>query len=259
VVINLERTLGLYHEETIQKVFLSVRPLMKAFNVYYGSAHFLVTAGVLAWLFVRHPDRYPRWRWTLACTTLLGLVGFLSFPLMPPRLISPSFDMGAYVDTLHTIGGLWNFEDGAIAKLSNQYAAMPSLHFAWSLWCCLGLWPHLRRSRSRALAVLHPTITLVAIVATANHYWLDALGGAVALLGGWLLGGVLLTRAIDHLGGNLRSADETAPVPASAVVTAAEPAESPAPTSSPALGFAGPVAPASDDASPGPSISPGLV
>jgi len=123
---------------------------------------------------------------------------------MPPRLISSAFDVGAYVDTLHTIGGLWNFEDGAIAKLSNQYAAMPSLHFAWSLWCCLALWPRLRTRWTRVLFVLHPVITLVAIIATANHYWLDALAGAFALLGGWLLGGVLCTRAIDRVAASPR-------------------------------------------------------
>ena len=204
VVIKLERAIGLYHEESIQRLFLGVRPLVKALNVYYGSAHFLVTAGVLAWLFVRHPDRYPRWRWSLACTTLLGLIGFVAFPLMPPRLISPAFGVGAYVDTLHTIGGLWNFEDGAIAKLSNQYAAMPSLHFAWSLWCCLALWPTLRTRWTRTLLVLHPAITLVAIIATANHYWLDALAGAVALLGGWLLGGLLCTWAIGRVAASPR-------------------------------------------------------
>ena len=195
VVIKLERALGLYHEESIQKLFLTVRPLVKALNVYYGTAHFVVTAGVLMWLFVRHPYRYPRWRWSLACTTLLALVGFVAFPLMPPRLISPEFGMGSYQDTLHTIGGLWNFEDGAIAKLSNQYAAMPSLHFAWSLWVCLALWPRLRSSWGRALAVAHPVVTLVAIIATANHYWIDAAAGALTLLGGWLLGGLLCTWA----------------------------------------------------------------
>ncbi|MEO5680832.1 MAG: phosphatase PAP2 family protein, partial [Acidimicrobiales bacterium] len=174
VVIHLERLVGLYQEETIQRLFLTVRPVMKGFNVYYGTAHFIVTAGVLAWLYLRQPDRYARWRWALAVTTLLGLVGFVAFPVMPPRLISPAFGMGSYVDTLHTIGGLWNFEDGAIAKLSNQYAAMPSLHFAWSLWCCLALWPRLRSRWARTLAVAHPVITLTAIIATANHFWLDA-------------------------------------------------------------------------------------
>jgi len=196
VVIHLEQALGLYQEGSIQGLFLHSRALVTALDVYYGTAHFLGTAAVLAWLFLRHPDRYARWRWTLACTTLVALLGFLAFPVMPPRLITPGFGMGSYVDTLHTIGGLWNFEDGTIARLSNQYAAMPSLHFAWSLWCCLALWPRLRDGWARTLAVAHPSITLVAIVATANHYWLDAAGGAAALLVGWLLGGVVATRAV---------------------------------------------------------------
>ena len=237
VVIKLERAVGLYHEESIQRLFLGVRPVMKAFNVYYGSAHFLVTAGVLAWLFVRHPDRYPRWRWSLACTTLIGLIGFLAFPLMPPRLISPAFGVGAYVDTLHTIGGLWNFEEGAIAKLSNQYAAMPSLHFAWSLWCCLALWPRLRARWTRVLLVLHPAITLVAIIATANHYWLDALAGALALLGGWLLGGVLCTRAIGRVAAIPRI--RRAPTTTTALATTA-PATTAVTTAAAAAGDQGP-------------------
>ena len=207
VVIKLEQSLGLYHEESIQKLFLMARPLVKALNVYYGTAHFVVTAGVLMWLFVRHPSRYTRWRWSLACTTLLGLVGFVAFPLMPPRLISPEFGMGSYQDTLHTIGGLWNFEDSAVAKLSNQYAAMPSLHFAWSLWVCLALWPLLRSSWGKALAVGHPVITLVAIIATANHYWIDAAAGALTLLGGWLLGGLLCTWAVGRVVTRPRAAD----------------------------------------------------
>jgi len=198
VVMRLERALGLYREETVQRLFLHARPLVATLNVYYGSAHFLVTAGVLMWLFVRHPERYVRWRWALFATTLVALVGFLTFPVMPPRLITSTFAVGSYVDTLHTIGGLWNFEDGAIAKLSNQYAAMPSLHFAWSLWCCLAAWPLLRRSWTRALAVAHPAITLVAVVATANHYWLDAVGGAGAVLFGCVVGRMMASRGVDR-------------------------------------------------------------
>jgi len=133
---------------------------------------------VLTWLFVRHPARYVRWRSSLFGTTIVALVGFLAFPVMPPRLITSKFASGAYVDTLRTIGGLWNFEDGTIAKLSNQYAAMPSLHFAWSLWCCLAVWPLLRTRWARALAVAHPTLTLIAIVATASSSaWMSS-GGA---------------------------------------------------------------------------------
>ena len=202
-VVHLERAVGLYHEETIQKLALHSWALVKGLNVYYGTAHFIVTAGVLIWLFARHPARYRTCRWWLGATTALALVGFVAFPVMPPRLITSEFHMGGFVDTLHTIGGLWNFESGPIAKLSNQYAAMPSLHFVWSLWCCLALWPLLQHRWSRALAAAHPCITLLAIVATANHYWLDAAGGAFVLGCGYLVG-----RALTRWSAGRRLADE---------------------------------------------------
>jgi len=66
-------------------------------------------------------------------------------------------------------------------KISNQYAAMPSLHFGWSSFCCLVFLPACRRWWTKALAVAYPLLTLFAIVVTANHYFLDAVGGAVAL------------------------------------------------------------------------------
>jgi hypothetical protein len=168
---------------------------MKVLNIYYGTAHFFVTSGVMVYLYLRHADRYVRWRWILGTTTLLALIGFVTFPVMPPRLITSDFGQYGFVDTLHTIGGLWSFESGPIAKLSNQYAAMPSLHFAWSVWCTLALWPRLRHRWSRALAVAHPTITGIGIVATANHFWLDALGGLVVLGVGYVLGSIMASRA----------------------------------------------------------------
>jgi membrane-associated phospholipid phosphatase len=72
--------------------------------------------------------------------------------------------------------------------VSNQYAAMPSLHFAWSTWCALVLVPTVRRTWVRILAACYPVLTVFAIVVTANHYWLDAAGGAVILSLGSLAG-----------------------------------------------------------------------
>ena len=72
--------------------------------------------------------------------------------------------------------------------VSNQYAAMPSLHVAWSLWCACVLVPRLRHGWAKALAVLYPVVTLLAVVVTANHYFLDAVGGAVVLAVGFLIG-----------------------------------------------------------------------
>ncbi len=228
-LLRLEHHIGLGWERPVQRVFLHAEPLVKGLNIFYGSAHFIVTVGVLVWLFFRQSHRYRMWRWALATTTLLALIGFTAFPLMPPRLLPveeraqalvathPGLGHDAasrqalvevrggtyrsakypYDDTLETIGGLWNFESGAIAKLSNQYAAMPSLHFAWSMWCACALVPGLRRRGAKALAIAHPVLTGTAIVATANHYVLDAVAGAATLAIGI---------ALAHLfvGGHLR-------------------------------------------------------
>jgi hypothetical protein len=150
----------------------------------------------LVYMFRRMSGRYPLWRNTLAFTTGLALVGFAFYPLMPPRLLPAGY---GFVDTLKDLGGLWSFDSGPVAKVSNQYAAMPSLHFAWSSWCTFVLYPALRRPWAKGLAVAYPFITLFAIVVTANHYWLDAAGGALTLTLGFLLGRAL-TRFLARRG-----------------------------------------------------------
>jgi membrane-associated phospholipid phosphatase len=177
-VIGFERFVGLYHEETLQEWFLDSRWFIQFWNLFYGTFHFVVTAGCVIWLFRRFPHQYVRWRTTLACTTALALFGFALYPLMPPRLLPGSY---SFVDTLRDYGGLWSFDSGAMQKVSNQYAAMPSLHFAWSTWCALVIVPRARRWWVKALAAAYPAATVFAIIVTGNHYWLDALGGAVIL------------------------------------------------------------------------------
>lgn len=183
-IIDMERALGLFQEHRIQSWFLDDRWFIQFWNVFYGTAHFVVTAAALVFMFRTLKGRYPLWRNTLACTTALALIGFATFPLMPPRLL----DAYGFVDTLVHYGGLWSFDSGAMQKISNQYAAMPSLHFAWSAWSALVLLQLLRARWARWLAISYPFLTLFAIVVTANHYWLDAVGGAVVLAAGYGLG-----------------------------------------------------------------------
>jgi hypothetical protein len=102
---------------------------------------------------------------------------------MPPRLLPASY---GFVDTLAQVGGLWSFDSGTMKAVSNQYAAMPSMHAGWSLWCVLVLWPITEgRPWAKPLLVAYPLATLFAIVVTANHFWLDAVGGALALTAGY--------------------------------------------------------------------------
>jgi hypothetical protein len=182
-IITLEHHLGIFHEETLQRWALHVKPLIIASNYFYGSLHFVVTIGVGIWLFRRFSDDYPRFRNTLAITTAVALIGFIMFPLMPPRLLPASY---GFVDTLEQYPTLWSFNSGAASKISNQYAAMPSVHVAWAIWCTLALVPRLSSRVGKWLAISYPIITVVVIVLTGNHFVIDAAGGFAILAIGWV-------------------------------------------------------------------------
>lgn len=203
-IIDAEQRVGLFVELAIQRRFIGVPGLIRFFNIYYGSVHFVVTLVVLILAFFRL-RRYRFWRNTIMIMTGLALIGYALFPLMPPRLLDSCGPYGAcqrppagWVDTMRTVGGLWSFDNEAVDAVSNQYAAMPSMHIGWSSWVTLVGW-HLAtplslgwRRVARTAAVVHPFATLFGIVVTANHYWLDAVGGWVALSAGlgcaWLYG-----------------------------------------------------------------------
>jgi hypothetical protein len=228
-VVSIERTLALFHEQAVQQAFLGHgwRLFISFWDVFYGTAHFVVTALALIWMFRAMPRRYPLWRNTLAVTTALALIGFATFPLMPPRLLSVVDPRYHFVDTLKVVGGLWSFDSGAMQKVSNQYAAMPSLHFAWALWSACVLFPAVRANWKRALVLAYPALTLFAIVVTANHYIIDAAGGALALGVGFLLGSALTA----FLGRRRRRGGrDRSPAPAAAPPAAAPAATAPAPT-----------------------------
>ncbi|MEZ5171777.1 MAG: phosphatase PAP2 family protein [Acidimicrobiia bacterium] len=194
-LIEFQRSMGIFVEETLQDWAQSFRPLIIAMNYFYGSLHFVATAGVGIYLFRRWSDDYPLWRNTLAITTSIALLGFIFWPLMPPRLLDTlgGADYG-FADTLAQYPTFWSFNSGAVAEVSNQFAAMPSVHVAWALWCAAAMFPRVQRRWVRALFVAYPVMTIIAIVLTGNHYILDAVGGAVVLAIGY---GVarLITRA----------------------------------------------------------------
>jgi hypothetical protein len=177
-IIRMERWVGLFHEANLQHAVLANHWLIKISDDFYGTLHFVVTIGVLVVLFFWFPTRYRGWRNTLALTTGLALVGFYFFPLMPPRLLPAGYH---FVDTLRVVGGLWNFESGPVTDVSNQYAAMPSLHTAWSMWSACALASVIRPWWGRVLVFIYPAFTIFAIVITANHYFADAIAGLLLL------------------------------------------------------------------------------
>ena len=155
---------------------------------YYATAHYLCTAAMLVWLWRRHPDAYARARAALVAITVIGLAVFVLFPVAPPRLVHGT----AFVDGMARWShyGFWG--SGARAPrgaehLTNQYAAMPSLHVGWALWCAWWTFKLTDKSRSRWTAWLHPLITAVVVVATANHYSVDVIAGVAVVLIGEIL------------------------------------------------------------------------
>jgi len=198
-IIHIERSVGLWFEPRLQQWYLDLPydGFIRVWNIYYGSLHFIVTIAVLVLAFRRIPFRYAYYRTMLAGATALAIIGFATFSLMPPRLLDESVSEfgGCYqkvecheydfVDTLAVHGGLWEFGSGGMSKVSNQYAAMPSLHFGWSSWCAITFIACYRQRRWRWWAFAYPATTLFCILITANHFWFDAIGGVAVLLGGW--------------------------------------------------------------------------
>lgn len=194
-LMGWQRSLGINHEQTLNEWALHFTPLVVAANYFYGSFHFVVTIGVAVYLFRVWPDDYPRWRNTLGIATAIALIGFRFWPLMPPRLLDsmPNVHYG-FVDTLAKYPTLWTFNSGAMKKISNQYAAMPSVHCVWALWSACVLVPRVKHLWSKILAGFYPVMTVTVIVITANHYFLDAVGGFM-ILGIGYVAARLLTRA----------------------------------------------------------------
>ena len=186
--MKLQIDLGINHEQAIQDWALGFRPFIIAANYFYGSLHFIVTGGVMIYLYRKWSDDYPLWRNTLAVSTGLALIGFALFPLMPPRLLDPYCVHHAalqcaygFRDTLAEDPAFWSFNTGAVSKISNQYAAMPSVHCAWALWCACVIIPRVKHTWTKVLAGLYPVATVTVIVVTANHYLLDAPAGFLSL------------------------------------------------------------------------------
>jgi hypothetical protein len=186
---HLQQSLRLNWELSFNRSVAAHEWVAQTMDYYYATMHFILTPVVLVWLFVRRPQIYRGARTVLVTTTLVALLGFYLYPTAPPRLL-PGF---GYVDTVikfHTWGSL---ADPNIAEHSNQFAAMPSLHVGWALWCGLSIFAAARHRWVRVLGLAYPVGTLIVIIGTANHFVLDAVGGGavVALAFGlqWIFSG----------------------------------------------------------------------
>ena len=183
-VVALQSALRLPAERDLQRLVLDQEWLVAASGAYYGSAHFLVTAGVLLVVVLRRGELLARLGTLLATVTAVSVAVFALYPVAPPRLV-PGEERT--VDTLAEVGGLWSYDHGVLERISDPFAALPSLHLGWATWCACAVWAAsagaVHRRAWRVAAVAHPVLTLAAVLVTGNHWYVDAVAGTGLVLG----------------------------------------------------------------------------
>jgi hypothetical protein len=173
---DAERVLHLPSETALQRLVLPHPLLVQASNLYYDILHFPLLGACLIWLYARHRADYPRIRTTVAAFTGISLLIQL-IPVAPPRLLAST----GMVDTAVQYGqSVYAWSGGFDA---DEFSAMPSVHVGWALIVAIAVIT-VSRSRWRWLAAAYPVLTLLVVVVTANHFWLDgiAAGLLVALV-----------------------------------------------------------------------------
>lgn len=177
-VWNFERALHLPNEAGLQAGLLHHQWWVRAANCFYAYVHFPATAVALIWMYVRKPEVYLWMRRTLATLTAFALVIHALYPLAPPRMLTSA----GLVDTGRLFGPSV-YGSPTSDTLSNQYAAMPSLHVGWAIVVALAL-ATATAGWKRWLWLAHPVLTLIVVVVTGNHYWVDALAvmGLIAVV-----------------------------------------------------------------------------
>ncbi|HEX3510054.1 MAG TPA: phosphatase PAP2 family protein [Solirubrobacteraceae bacterium] len=174
-ILSVEQTLGIDPEHALDRWLAGRHALGLAISDYYDNAHFIVTLGLLGFLWWRRADIYRGLRSTLVLVNVLGFVVFWLYPVAPPRMLPGFTDV---VSATHAIG---SWHTGSLASHANELAAMPSLHMAWAGWCGIVIWRISARRWARALALAYPVATCFAVLATGNHFVLDVLGGFAVL------------------------------------------------------------------------------
>ncbi len=176
-VWDFERWAHLPNELAEQRALLTGEHLTEFANTYYAVVHWPATIAFLIRVYQRRPALYPAVRQAMIVMTGVGLGMNLAFPLAPPRMLS---GLG-FVDTAARYGPNLYGGDPEHGTLVNQYAAMPSLHVGWAMLVAAGL-VAATNGPWRWLWLVHPTMTAIAVTATANHYWLDSIVACVLLV-----------------------------------------------------------------------------
>jgi hypothetical protein len=181
VIISVERSLGFFWEPQWQEWAISgAKALVVFFNWAYIVTFWPIILTTGSILYVVNRNRYRYYRNIVLITLALALVAFAVFPLAPPRMMAEHF-----VDTINAFGPRF-YASREFANFYNPYAAMPSLHFSWTIMFGV-LFLRTPNKLLKIFGVLYPTLTLLAITITANHYIMDAGGGGLLMIAAFVI------------------------------------------------------------------------
>lgn len=172
-IVEFQQGLGLFFEPDVQRWALSMPSLNDAFSWLYLNVQGPVTLGGMLWIYLRHNHHYNFVRNMFFVSFLLACLGYVLMPTAPPRLM-PEY---GFIDTVELLSGPREFVWDAFA---NPYAAMPSMHIGFALMIGWSIARLCERPWVRALWFVYPAGILFVVIATGNHFWLDAVGGAIA-------------------------------------------------------------------------------
>ncbi|WP_075899444.1 bifunctional phosphatase PAP2/O-acyltransferase family protein [Actinomadura sp. CNU-125] len=166
---ELERALHIDVELPLNEWLAGQSVLRTLANYEYAITYVASALALLVWLFRRHPERYRTARTAFVLLNVIALACFALYPVMPPRLMP---DLG-FLDTVR-LGGTWGSWGSPLVEHADRFAALPSLHMAWTLWVGVEL-ARVNAHRSvQALNTVHIIVTGYVIMATANHFLVDA-------------------------------------------------------------------------------------
>jgi len=179
-IVGLEQGAGVFVERSVQHTVSGVPVLPMILGLAYMTLHFGATAAMMTWVYRAHRAAFGLVRTTLIASTGLALVIYVLYPAAPPRLAGLGFG-----DTVSQQAHV-NLSSDALGSLYNPYAAVPSLHFGYSLLVGVTVAVLARRRWVRFVGAAYPPFMLFTIVATGNHFLFDAAAGGVVMVVGAL-------------------------------------------------------------------------
>lgn len=172
-VISVERTLGIFVEPTVQAWAAGSGFIIDASSWVYVNAQTSITLGALVFIYLfRNPSFYFV-RNMMIIGMGIAICGYVLFPTAPPRF----FPEWGFQDSVSTMFGVES-GDTKVDTLFNPYAAIPSMHVGFSLMIGWSLARLVKHPVAKLVWRVYPLLVVFVIVATANHFLMDAILGA---------------------------------------------------------------------------------